>query len=111
MNISKPKLVLSLLITLVALVSLYLWNFQRTMELKVEAYLLSSKEYGHEDIQQIDTHFGKAPLVSTEVIFKDEPLARYFYQEENGQIYQYSSAPVKGVDPNFTYRHLDPVRP
>ncbi|MEK5489279.1 DUF3139 domain-containing protein [Paenibacillus sp. FSL R7-0297] len=73
---------------------------------KVETYLLEKKGYNHNDIYKIYTQIGKAPLVSTTVIFNDDRSSRYFYRNENGKIYQYSRAPVQGVDDGTKlYKH------
>ncbi|WP_339276705.1 DUF3139 domain-containing protein [Paenibacillus sp. FSL W8-0426] len=111
MKISKGKLVIFLLFALIIGIFAFLWNIQRSREAEVQAYLVDVKGYSKADILAIDTHFGKAPLVNTEVIFKDEPNARYFYKKENGAIFQYNSAPVNGVNPDYSYKHLEPVQP
>lgn len=81
MKISKGKLVIFLLFALIIGIFAFLWNIQRSREAEVQAYLVDVKGYSKADILAIDTHFGKAPLVNTEVIFKDEPNARYFYKK------------------------------
>lgn len=44
--------------------------------------------------------------MSTTVIFNDDRSSRYFYRNENGKIYQYSRAPVQGVDDGTKlYKH------
>ncbi|CAH1203311.1 DUF3139 domain-containing protein [Paenibacillus sp. JJ-223] len=111
MKISKGKLVIFLFLALILGIFAFLWNVQRSREAEVQAYLVDVKGYSKADILAIDTHFGKAPLVNTEVIFKDEPNARYFYKKENGAIFQYNSAPVNGVNPDYSYKHLEPVQP
>ncbi|MBP2113396.1 DUF3139 domain-containing protein [Paenibacillus silagei] len=75
---------------------------------EVEAYLLENRGYYPNDIYEIYTQIGKAPLVSTTVIFEDDRSSRYLYRKENGKIYQYSRAPVHGVyDGTKRYKHIE----
>ncbi|MBE0336689.1 DUF3139 domain-containing protein [Paenibacillus sp. 23TSA30-6] len=71
-------------------------------------YLVKIQGYKPSEIYSVETQIGKAPLVSTQVIFKDETNARYFYKKEQGEIIQYSQAPVKGVDDGaYSYKHKE----
>ncbi|ALA41486.1 hypothetical protein ABE82_08110 [Paenibacillus peoriae] len=71
-------------------------------------YLVKTQGYKPSEIYSVETQIGKAPLVSTQVIFKDETNARYFYKKEDGKIIQYSQAPVKGVDDGaYNYKHKE----
>ncbi|MCH6186638.1 MULTISPECIES: DUF3139 domain-containing protein [Paenibacillus] len=45
---------------------------------KVFDYLVKIQGYKPSEIYSVKTQIGKAPLVSTQVIFKDETNARYF---------------------------------
>lgn len=75
---------------------------------EVEIYLQEKRGYNLNDIYEIYTQIGKAPLVSTTVIFNDDRSSRYFYRKENGKIYQYSKAPVHGVDDGTKrYKHIE----
>lgn len=75
----------------------------------VRDYLTSRQGYLAEDIKSIKSSIGKAPVLSTKVIFEDEPTAKYFYKkEENGVIIQFSCAPIHGVDNgHFEYKHRE----
>lgn len=78
------------------------------MNQEIKSYLINQKGYSEVDINKIYTQVGKAPLVSTTVIFNDDRGNRYFYRKESGQIYQYSMAPVQGVDDGHTkYKHKE----
>ena len=99
-------ILLSLLVIILSALA-YRQYYISNRDAEVERYLLQTQGYQQSDIQRIDTSIGKAPVVSTKVIFTDEPEARYFYKKENGSIRQYSSAPVHGVNPSFNYKHLD----
>jgi len=79
------------------------------MNKEVIHYLVDTRNYSTEDLYSVHTQIGKAPVVSTTVIFRDEPYARYFYRKEEGRIYQYSTAPVQGTtyDPHYTYKHKE----
>lgn len=75
---------------------------------EVMSYLVDQKGYSKEEISKIYTQVGKTPIVSTTVIFSDELDARYFYRKENGQIYQYSFAPVHGAwDGQSIFKHKE----
>ena len=84
----------------------YLQNFKQKTNNEVLLYLTDEKGYLKEEISEIYTQIGKAPVVSTTVIFSDELDSRYFYRKENGRIYQYSSAPVHGSwDGRTIFKH------
>lgn len=69
-------------------------------------YLTEVKKYNPSDIYSIETSISKAPVVSTEVIFKDEMDARYFYKVEDGKVIQFSQAPARGIDTEkYDYKH------
>lgn len=59
---------------------------------EVISYLVEEKEYKQSDIAEIKTYIGKAPLVSTSVIFKDEPNAMYMYMYKKFR--QYGQIPA-----------------
>lgn len=106
----KKIRILLLLIVLMAcalgLVGLKIFKDKTTRE--VEAYLIEERGYNPNDIYEIYTQIGKAPLVSTTVIFDDDRSSRYFYRKENGKIYQYNRAPVHGVDDGTKrYKHIE----
>ncbi|WP_074113517.1 hypothetical protein, partial [Paenibacillus sp. P46E] len=82
--------------------------FKNKMNQEIQSYLLNQRGYTKTDINKIYTQVGKAPLVSTTVIFNDERDNRYFYRKEDGRIYQYSMAPVQGVDDGHQqYKHKE----
>ncbi|AIQ75900.1 MULTISPECIES: hypothetical protein [Paenibacillus] len=104
----NTKLIFIVLILLICgITSLALHSFRNHMNREVIHYLIETRNYKKEDFYKVYTQIAKAPLVSTTVIFADEPYARYFYRKENGRIYQYSRAPVKGNDPSYTYKHIE----
>lgn len=75
---------------------------------KVLDYLTEVKKYKMAEISSIETSISKAPLVGSEVIFKDETNARYFYKVADGIVVQYGQAPVHGVDNGkHTYKHKE----
>lgn len=94
----KRRLVLVSIVLMVALGIGGLQTFKAKTNKTIESYLINQKGYSHSDISEIYTQIGKAPLVSTTVIFSDDISSRYFYRKEKGRIYQYSMAPVQGVD-------------
>lgn len=107
-NEEKTKLIFIVLILLIyGITSLAFHYFQNHMNREVIHYLVETRNYKKEDFDKVYTQIAKAPLVSTTVIFADEPYARYFYRKENGRIFQYSRAPVKGNDPSYTYKHIE----
>ena len=81
-------------------------SYKNNLNEEVGKYL-ADEGYSQDEILKVYTEFGKLPLVSTTVIFRDEVKARYFYRKENGRIYQYSCAPLRGVDPDFNYKHIE----
>ncbi|WP_438350818.1 DUF3139 domain-containing protein [Paenibacillus sp. FA6] len=100
----KDVMITMIIFLMVAGIGLQL--FKNNMNREVKSYLLEEKEYTEVDIYKIYTQVGKAPLVSTTVIFNDERRSRYFYRKENGRIYQYSRAPLNGVDVgHIRYKH------
>jgi len=81
-------------------------NYKNTINDEIMSYLVNDIGYEENEIYKISTHIGKAPLVSTTVIFNDERDSRYFYREENGGILQYNAAPLHGVDDGrYHYKH------
>ncbi|ADM69341.1 hypothetical protein GMA19_01509 [Paenibacillus polymyxa E681] len=69
-------------------------------------YLVKIQGYKPSEICSVETKIAKAPLISTQVIFKDETNTGYFYKKERGKIIQYNQAPVKGVDDGtYNYKH------
>ncbi|WP_313641756.1 DUF3139 domain-containing protein, partial [Paenibacillus sp.] len=96
----RTKLFFVTLIIVYGVASLALHSFRNHMNNEVIHYLVDTKDYKNEDLYKVYTQISKAPVVSTTVIFADEPNARYFYRKEKDRIYQYSMAPVKGTDPN-----------
>jgi hypothetical protein len=73
---------------------------------KVFSYLIKDQGYKPSEIYSVETQIAKAPLISTQVIFKDEINARYFYKKEQGKIIQYNQAPIKGIDDvAYIYKH------
>lgn len=75
---------------------------------KVLEYLTEVKKYKMTEISSIETSISKAPLVGSEVIFKDETNARYFYKVADGIVVQYGQAPVHGVDDGkYIYKHKE----
>lgn len=91
---------------------LMIWGYSKYTVIhaqnQVLNYLTEVKKYNSADIYSIETLISKAPLVSTEVIFKDEMDARYFYKVEDGKVIQFSQAPVRGVDPGkYDYKHKE----
>ncbi|WP_340021299.1 DUF3139 domain-containing protein [Paenibacillus sp. FSL K6-1096] len=99
-------LVIVLMACALGLAGLKIFKDKTTSE--VEAYLIEEQGYNPNDIYEIYTQIGKAPLVSTTVIFDDDRSSRYLYRKENGKIYQYSRAPVQGVDDGTKrYKHVE----
>lgn len=99
-------LVIVLIACAIGLTGLKVFKDKTTNE--VEAYLIEERGYNPNDIYEIYTQIGKAPLVSTTVIFDDDRSSRYLYRKENGKIYQYSRAPVQGVDDGTKrYKHIE----
>lgn len=76
-------ILLSLLVVVLSALA-YRQYYISNRDTEVERYLLQTQGYQQSDIQRIDTSIGKAPVVSTEVIFTDEPEARYFYKKKTG---------------------------
>ncbi|TKH39062.1 DUF3139 domain-containing protein [Paenibacillus polymyxa] len=73
---------------------------------EVFSYLVKAQGYKPSEIYSVETQIAKAPLISTQVIFKDEIDARYFYKKEQDKIIQYNQAPAKGVDDGtYNYKH------
>jgi len=107
----RTKLFFVTLIIVYGVASLALHSFRIHMNNEVIHYLVDTKDYKNEDLYKVYTQISKAPVVSTTVIFADEPNARYFYRKEKDRIYQYSMAPVKGTDPNYTYKHIEESLP
>ena len=58
------------------------------LEKKVMDYLIEEKGSHEEQIDSLKGSFGKLPLVSVGVIFRDEPFIVYYYWEQNGRILQ-----------------------
>ncbi|WP_449600607.1 DUF3139 domain-containing protein [Paenibacillus sp. Marseille-Q9583] len=107
----RTKIILITFVIVYGVTSLALQAFRNHMDNEVIHYLVATRDYKNEDLYKIYTQIGKAPVVSTTVIFADEPNARYFYRKEKDRIYQYSMAPVKGTDPNYTYKHIEETLP
>jgi hypothetical protein len=107
----KTKTILITLIIVYGAASLAIHSFRNHMNNEVIQYLVDTRDYKNEDLYKVYTQISKAPVVSTTVIFADEPYARYFYRKEKNQIYQYSMAPVKGTDSNYTYKHIEESLP
>ncbi|KTD83593.1 hypothetical protein [Paenibacillus etheri] len=103
----RTKIILVILIIVYGAASLALHSFRNQMNNEVIHYLVDTRDYKNADLYKIYTQIGKAPVVSTTVIFADEPNARYFYRKEKKRIYQYSMASVKGTDPNYTFKHIE----
>lgn len=100
------SIIIMFIVISVGILSLQL--FKNKMNQEIKSYLINQKGYSEIEIDEIYTQVGKAPLVSTTVIFKDDRSNRYFYRKENEQIYQYSMAPVQGVDDGHTqYKHKE----
>lgn len=105
----KKRIVIFLSIfLLIGLGFVGLQSFKNKMSREIESYLIDQKGYSEIDISKIYTQVGMAPVVSTTVIFNDDKSSRYFYRKENGRIYQYSMAPVHGVDDGHKlYKHKE----
>ncbi|ASA26161.1 hypothetical protein B9T62_03430 [Paenibacillus donghaensis] len=85
-----------------------LHSYKDKMNRQIVHYLTTEQGYTEKQLYKVYTQIGKAPVVSTTVIFADEPDARYFYRKEAGQIYQYSNAPAGPPDGSKThYLHLE----
>ncbi|WP_052088278.1 DUF3139 domain-containing protein [Paenibacillus wynnii] len=100
--INKKFLIIVIIILGVGLLTIH--SYKNNLNEEIVKYL-AEKGYSQNEILKVYTEFGKLPLVSTTVIFQDEVNARYFYRKENGRIYQYSCAPLRGVDPEYKYKH------
>ncbi|WP_145028479.1 DUF3139 domain-containing protein [Paenibacillus sp. Y412MC10] len=109
----KVFFILSFITLLAVAIGLYsLQSFKNRMNEEVISYLVNEKGYSENDIYKVTTIISKAPLVSTTVIFNDDKGSRYFYRKENGKIYQYSRAPLHGVDDGHTeYKHAEQINP
>jgi hypothetical protein len=70
------------------------------MTKEVEAYLINEQGYTKSEISEIYTEIGKAPMVSTTVIFKDEQGSRYFKPPLNKPMYLDFMRPIN----QFIYR-------
>lgn len=80
--------------------------FKHDMNQDILTYLKTDKGYQEHEIYKIYTQIGKAPVVSTTVIFNDEQYNKYFYRKEEGRIFQYSHAPVRTMDGyNAVFKH------
>lgn len=96
------------IILLVSIGGVTLQSFKNKMSGEIINYLIDQKGYSESDISKIYTQVGKAPLVSTTVIFSDDINTRYFYRKEDGRIYQYSMAPLHGADDGHKqYKHKE----
>ncbi len=73
---------------------------------ELTTYLIQKKGYSEKDLAQVDTTISKAPVVSSTVIFTDEPNAVYFYKPENGGFVQYKEAPAI-YDNKQVYKHSE----
>lgn len=78
---------------------------KHNIEKETYAYLMSQKHYQSNDISYLHAMIGKAPVLTVEVHFSDEPGLRYFYKKEEGQIIQYNTAPPRGSDVNKSYEY------
>jgi len=107
----RTKTILITFVILYGVASLALQAFRNHMDNEVIHYLVATRDYKNEGLYKVYTQISKAPVVSTTVIFADEPNARYFYRKEKDRIYQYSMALVKGFDPNYTYKHSEESLP
>lgn len=107
----RTKIILITFTIVYGFASLALHTFRNHMDNEVIHYLVDARDYKNEDLYKVYTQIGKAPVVSTTVIFADEPNARYFYRKEKNRIYQYSMAHVEGFDPNYTYKHIEEILP
>jgi len=107
----RTKKILITFVIVYGVASLALQAFRNHMDNEVVHYLVATRDYKNEDLYKVHTQISKAPVVSTTVIFADEPNARYFYRKEKDRIYQYSMAPVKVTDPNYTYKHIEEPLP
>lgn len=106
MNKRSVLLVSFVIITGLTMAGLQIFKYNTSKE--VESYLIEQQGYTKKEINEINTHIGKAPLVSTTVIFSDDMSSRYFYRKEDGRIYQYAMAPRYGVDAgDKVYKHED----
>ena len=99
-----------LMLGVVCLGWLGLQAFKWRMSDEVRDYLLKERHYRPEQVARIYTQIGKAPVVSTTVIFADEPSTRYFYRKLEGTFLQYSIAPLHGADYSPPYKHEEPHR-
>ncbi|WP_151734280.1 DUF3139 domain-containing protein [Paenibacillus tengchongensis] len=108
----KPLLYTALALTVVwGAASAGLQLFKQRTNREIEAYLINRKGYSRQLISTIYTQIGKAPVVSTTVIFSDDRGSRYFYRKENGRIYQYSMAPLHGAwDGRRPFKHAETYR-
>ncbi|WP_241669429.1 DUF3139 domain-containing protein [Paenibacillus sp. CFBP13512] len=86
--------ILSVVVILGVTVHFGLNYYKDKVTQEVISYLVDEKGYKSTDIDEIKTYIGKAPVVSTSVIFKDEPNAMYMYKEEAGHMKQYKAIPA-----------------
>lgn len=94
------------IITGLTMAGLQIFKYKTSKE--IESCLIEQQGYTKKEISEITTHIGKAPLVSTTVIFSDELSPRYFYRKEDGKICQYSKPPRYGIDAeDKIYKHAD----
>jgi hypothetical protein len=78
-----------------------------TLETKTIQYLLEDKAFNKANIMSIKSTFGKAPLFSVNVVFKDEPEVVYYYKlGEDRSIFQYSHTSINNVQ-HYTYKHIE----
>lgn len=86
--------ILSIVVVLGLTIHFGLNYYKDKVTQEVISYLVEEKGYKQTDIAEIKTYIGKAPLVSTSVIFKDEPNAMYMYKKNLDKMEQYGQIPA-----------------
>ncbi|WP_240664137.1 DUF3139 domain-containing protein [Paenibacillus sp. M-152] len=62
---------------------------------EVFSYLIKDQGYKPSEIYSVETQIAKAPLISTQVIFKDEINARYFYKRSKVKLFSITKPLLK----------------
>lgn len=57
--------------------------------------LVKIQGYKPSEIYSVETKIAKAPLISTQVIFKDETNTRYFYKKSGVKLFSITKPPLK----------------
>jgi hypothetical protein len=102
-TLSIGILVIVIPISIFVFIKINLYSLQKA----TTHYLLFDKGLEKTSIMSIKPVFGKAPIFSVRVIFKDEPDNIYYYfKKENGQVFQHSHS-SSSIDNNNKYKYVE----